>query len=165
MKRSNVLTDHIFKRTWTGRICSFMDLEHRPSIFTPTCEDLIDLGHIEIFWTNSIVHYDLLSSSRRSQREEAEQGIESWNSNSPEGVGEKKACWAPPPQCWMDSSSLGCWVTPCWCFSLPFKVEDAVTYYLSGSTTKSCLSVAWLAARSPAHLPSADFLHILDGWF
>lgn len=47
----------------------------------------------------------------------------------------------------LDASSLCSWVTPCWYYSLPFKVENAMTYYLLGKTTKTCLRVAWLAAR------------------
>ncbi len=82
----------------TRHAASFSYLKHGAIHFTP-CDDLNDLGGIETFWTNSVVYCDLFNSSCEAQGEKAEQGVgEPQNSNSPEGVREKKARWATPPR-------------------------------------------------------------------
>lgn len=89
----------LFFKARTRRTASFSYLKHGAIHFTP-CDYLNDLGGIETFWTNSIVYCDLFNSSCRALGEKAEQGIgEPQNSNSPEGVGEKKTRRATPPRC------------------------------------------------------------------
>lgn len=104
------------------------------------------------YWNFSepiLLYCDLFNSSCKAQREKAEQGVGSLKIATRQRELERKGlCWATPPSCRTFPSQC-CWVTACWCFSLRFKAEDAVTYYLLGSITKSCLRVARLAACPP----------------
>ena len=86
---------------------------------------------------------------------------ESQNSNSPEGVGEKEGSLSCTTTV-LDASSLCCWVTPCWCFSLPFKVEDGWHITSRAALQRAAEEKSGLAGCPPAIGP--DFLHILDEW-
>lgn len=87
------------------------------------------------YWNFSepiLLYCDLFNSSCKAQREKAEQGVGSLKIATRQRELERKGlCWATPPSCRTFPSQC-CWVTACWCFSLRFKAEDAVTYYLLG---------------------------------
>lgn len=144
--RSDWITFTLFKWTWRSHATSFPYLKH----CTP-CDWLTAWSGQYWKFLNQFfcVLWSLQQFLQSPEGEARTRRRKSQNSNLPGGVGEKKACWATAPQ----RRTLlhgAVWVTPCCCYSLPFKVEDAMACYLLGKTTKSCLRVARMAARHRA---------------
>lgn len=107
---------------------------------------------LKLFWTNSIVLWSLQQFLQSPEGEGRTRRWESQNSNSPEGVREKKALLSYTA------------IMPDFSFSV--LLSHRLLMFLSAVQSRGCRDILPLGQHYK-ELParhSADFLHILDEW-